>query len=274
MLMTESTTAYPIVIHFKDGRIDRGTLLSSLLSEGTLRYHPHRAGDERRSAPRLPVLTEVKSDRVTVGRASDVSARGLFLETLTPYAVGTLLTVTLRLGDADTVEADARVVFTDPGVGMGLEFKRLSAAARHRLDAAVHRLAKTSKTPLSGRRRASDRRDEPGAATRRRPWNTRKADRRCPTAHETPPPVEVALADVKSIFFVDPAQHETPPDWGPDPLDRQVTVQFRDGETIHGTLHDMPPDSVGFFLGLRLDQQNTHTVYVVKSAVKSIQTVF
>ncbi len=273
MLTTESTTAYPIVIHFKDGRIDRGTLLSSLLSEGTLRYRPQMAGDERRRSPRLPFLTEVKSDRVTVGRASDVSARGLFLETLTPYSVGTLLNVALRL-DADTIEAEARVVFTDPGVGMGLEFKRLSAAARHRLDAAVHRLAKTVQARSSGRRGTVDRRDERGAIARRQQWDTRKVERRCATDMETLPPVEVDLAHIKSIFFVDPAQHESLSDWGPDPLDRQVTVHFRDGETIHGTLHDMPPDAVGFFVGLRLDPQNTHTVYVVKSAVKSIQTVF
>jgi hypothetical protein len=230
-------------------------------------------GDERRRAPRLPFLTEVKIDRVTVGRASDVSARGLFLETLAPYAVGTLLNVTLRL-DADTIEAEARVVFTDPGVGMGLEFKRLSAAARHRLDAAVHRLAKTSQAPASGRRGTGDRRDERGAAGRRQHLDTRKADRRSPTDLESLPPVEVDLANVKSIFFVDPAQREVLADSGPDPMDRQVTVQFRDGETIHGTLHDMPDDAVGFFVGLCLDQRNTHTVYVVKSAVKSIQTGF
>lgn len=272
MLMTESTTAYPIVIHFKDGRIDRGTLLSSLLSEDTLRYRPQIPGDERRRAPRLPFLTEVKSDRVAVGRASDVSARGLFLETLTPYAVGMLLNVSLRL-DAETIEAQARVVFTDPGVGMGLEFKRLSAAARHRLDATLHRLAKASHTPVSGRRGAGDRRGGRSAAARQWQWDTRKADRRCPTNHDTPP-VEVALADVKSIFFVDPAQRDAGEDSKSDSSDRRVAIQFRDGETIHGMLDEMPPDAVGFFVGLRLDQHNTHTVYVVKSAVQSIQTVF
>jgi hypothetical protein len=272
MLTLQSATAYPIVIHFKDGCIDRGTLLSSLLAEGTLRYRPQMAGDERRRAPRLPFLTEVKIDRVMVGRASDVSARGLFLETLTPYAVGTVLNVALRL-DAETIEAEARAVFADPGVGIGIEFKRLSAAVRHRLDAALHRLAKTAQaSPSSGRRRTAERRDEPAAS--RRPWDGRKGDRRCRTDAEAQPPVEIDLANVKSIFFVDPAQHEALPEWGPDPMDRQVTVEFRDGETIHGTLHEMSPDAAGFFVALRLDERNTHTVYVVKSAVKSIQTVF
>lgn len=273
MLMLEPTTVYPIVVHFKDGRIDRGTLLSSLLSEGPLRYRPQMAGDERRSSPRLPFLTEVKIDGATVGRASDVSARGLFLETLTPYAVGTLLNVALRV-DGGAIEVDARVVFADPGVGMGLEFKRVSAAVRHRLDAAIHRLAKTvhAESPL-GRRQTVDRRDERGTV-RRRQWEGRKSDRRCVTDPETLPPVAVDLASVKSIFFVDPAQREAIPDWGADSLDRQVTVEFRDGETIHGTLHEMAPDAAGFFVALRLDERNTHTVYVAKSAVKSIQTVF
>lgn len=272
MLMLEATTAYPIVIHFKDGRVDRGTLLSSLLADGPLRYRPQMAGDERRNAPRLPFLTEVKIDRVIVGRASDVSARGLFLETLTPYAVGATLNLALQV-DSEPIEAETRVVFADPGVGIGLEFKRLSAAVRHRLDAALHRMAKAGQAvPSSGRRRNAERRDE--AASARRRWDGRKGDRRSRTDAEVLPPVEVDLGDVKSVFFVDPAQHDALPEWGADQLDRQVTVEFRDGETIHGTLREMAPDAVGFFVALRLDERNTHTVYVVKSAVKSIQTVF
>jgi hypothetical protein len=86
--------------------------------------------------------------------------------------------------------------------------------------------------------------------------------------------VDVDLASVKSIFFVDPAQHDALPEGGADQMERQVTVEFRDGETIHGTLREMSPDAEGFFVALRLDERNTHTVYVVKSAVKSIQTVF
>ncbi len=273
MLMMEPTTAYPIVIHFKDGRIDRGTLLSSLLSEGPLRYRPLMAGDERRTVARLPFLTEVKIDGCTVGRASDVSARGVFLETLTPYSVGTLLTVALRI-DGDAIEVQARVAFADPGVGMGLEFNRLSAAARHRVDAAVHRLAKTVHAPpASGRRQTGNRRDDRGAA-RRRQWDGRKGERRSGTEPDASPAVEVGLAEIKSIFFVDPAQREALPDWGADPLDRPVSVEFRDGETIHGTLHEMSPDAEGFFVALRIDERHTHTVYVVKSAVKSIQTAF
>jgi hypothetical protein len=273
MLKLEPTTAYPIVIHFKDGRIDRGTLVSSLLSDGPLRYRPQTPGDERRSVPRVPLLTEVRIEGVTVGRASDISARGFFLETLTPYAVGGVLTVALRI-DTDAIEAGARVVFVDPGVGMGLEFKRLSSAVRHRLDAAVHRLAKSAEhLTSSGRRRTGDRRDE-RANARRGQWDGRKGERRGGTEQEALPPVEVNLADVKSIFFVDPAQREAIPDWGADPMERQVTVQFRDGETIHGTLHEMSPEADGFFVALRLDERNTHTVYVVKSAVTSIQTVF
>ncbi|MEW6684166.1 MAG: PilZ domain-containing protein [Nitrospirota bacterium] len=272
MLMLEPTTAYPIIIHFKDGRIDRGTLLSSLLAEGPLRYRPQTAADERRGVPRLPFLTEVKVDRVMVGRASDVSVRGMFLETLTPYAVGTVLHVALRV-DTETIEAEARVVFADPGVGIGLEFKRLSAAVRHRLEAVLHRLAKTTQASPSSGRRTTERRDDAGTA--RRPWDGRKGERRSRTGLHELPPAEVDLANVKSVFFVDPAPNDNAlPEWGADPMDRQVTVEFRDGETIHGTLREMSPDALGFFVALRLDERNTHSVYVVKSAVKSIQTVF
>jgi hypothetical protein len=86
--------------------------------------------------------------------------------------------------------------------------------------------------------------------------------------------VQVDLTTVKSIFFVDPDERSTATEWESDPLDRQVTVEFRDGEMIQGTLRDFSPDTAGFFVALRLDERNAHTVYVVKSAVKSIQTVF
>ncbi|MFZ5876809.1 MAG: PilZ domain-containing protein [Nitrospirota bacterium] len=271
--MSESS-AQPIVIHFKDGRIDRGLLASSLLTHETLQYRPRTIDGERRGDSRLPVLTDAKIDRLTVVRVTDVSARGAFVETLTPYPVGTVVTVSLRLG-AEPIETAARIAFSDPGVGMGVEFIRLSTAERHRLDAGLHRLVNGGSTAVSGRRRAANRRTSPGPDARPR-WDGRRQDRRQSNVSvmETAQPIPVDLETVKSIFFVESTVRPEVAEGGAALLDRQVTVEFRDGEMIQGTLGDFSPDTVGFFIALRLDERHAHTVYVVKSAVKSLQTVF
>jgi hypothetical protein len=267
----ESRT-HAIVIHFQDGRIDRGVLASSLFTGTTLTYRPNMVNGERRNTERVPLLTEAKIDRLTVGRVTDVSADGAFVETLAPYPVGTALTLTLRLA-GEPIDASARVVFSDPGVGMGLEFTRLTTAERSRIDAALHRLWRRGHAQSAGRRRDANRRNTRGSSAPRR-WDARHRERRHAAQSETAAPVVVDLAGVKSIFFVE--SNEGPPGGklGGDPLDREVTVEFRDGEMIHGTIRDLDENTPGFFVALRLDEDHTHTVYVVKSAVKSIQTVF
>lgn len=271
--MPESSVHH-IVIHFKDGRIDRGLLTSSLLTHETLRYRPQAVTGERRGDSRLPYLTDVTIDRVTVGRVTDVSASGTFVETLAPYTVGMTVTLSLRL-DADPLETAARVVFSDPGVGMGVEFTGLSAAARHRLDAGLHRLGNGGHGPTTGRRRAANRRTARPPAPGAPPWwNGRKEDRRQCADGESAEPITVDLETVKSIFFVESDERPGVGAGGSDFADRHVTVEFRDGEAIQGTLTDFTSDTVGFFVALRLDERHTHTVYVVKSAVKSLQTVF
>jgi hypothetical protein len=266
------SSGQPIVIHFKDGRIDRGLLASSLLTHETLRYRPQVINGERRGDSRLPILTDVKVDRLAVGRVTDVSARGAFVETLAPYPVGTVVTVSLRLG-AEPIETAARVVFSDPGVGIGVEFIRLSTVARHRIDAGLFRLVNGERDSVSGRRRAATRRAVPAPCASPR-WDGRKQDRRQAAEMEPADPIAVDLETVKSIFFVESDERPGVGAGGADPLDRQVTLEFRNGEMIQGTLRDFAPDTVGFFIALRLDERHAHTVYVVKSAVKSLQTVF
>ncbi|MFZ5863425.1 MAG: PilZ domain-containing protein [Nitrospirota bacterium] len=262
--------AQPIVIHFKDGRLDRGLLTSSLLTHESLQYCRRGVYGERRSDPRLWFVADVKIDQVTVGRVTDVNARGAFVETLAPYATGTVITMSLRL-DADPIDTAARVVFSDPGVGMGVEFLRLTAATRHRVDAALHRLNGASGSG-AGRRRGSRRHTPaPGHAPR---WDERKQDRRHAATDESPEPIAVDLEQVKSVFFVESDARPEIAGGNSDPLDRQVTVEFRDGETIQGTLRDFAPETVGFFITLRVDERHAHTVYVVKSSVKSLETVF
>jgi hypothetical protein len=267
--MPESS-AQPIVIHFKDGRIDRGILVSSLLTHEALRYRPQTITGERRGDSRLPVLTDAKIDRLSVVRVTDVSARGAFVETLTPYPMGTVVSMSMRLG-SEPIEAAARIVFADPGVGMGVEFIQLTTAERHRLDAALHRLVNRGRGPVSGRRRTENRRTEPTIDSRPR-WDGRRQDRRQTTETTAADTIAVDLETVKSIFFVESDERPGVGNSAADPFDREVAVEFRDGEMIQGTVRDFSLDTVGFFISLRLDDRHAHTVYVVKSAVKCLQT--
>ncbi|HET8759950.1 MAG TPA: PilZ domain-containing protein [Nitrospiria bacterium] len=270
---TPEPWTHAIVIHFQDGRIDRGVLTSSLFSGTTLTYRPNLVTGERRTVVRVPLLTEAKIDRLTVGRVTDVSAQGAFVETLAPYPIGTALTISLRI-DNELINAPARVVFSDPGVGMGLEFTRPSTAEWNRVDAALHRLVRGERTQSAGRRRDANRRTGRGAPAGPRRWDARHRDRRHVAQPETAAPIMVDLAKVKSVFFIESNDQPRNGNSGGDPLDREVTVEFRDGEMIHGTMGELDSDAPGFFVALRLDEQHTHTVYVVKSAVKSIQTAF
>jgi len=263
-----------IVIHFADGSIESGVLRSSLLTGTTLRYLPQDPVDPRRRVPRVPFLNEVRIDHLGVRRGVDLSTRGMYVETLTPYNKGALLHVTLRFGQ-ESIDATAKAVFIDPGIGMGLEFQGLSAAARHTLEALVQLALSHSDSALPLVRRAN----EPGrraAAPTRAPsprWNARKRDRRESSRPSTPTPIEVELSRLKSIFFVDRISGPDFAGRGPHPIEKQVVVAFRDGEEIHGTLHEISHESPGFFLDLHLSDRISHTVYVVKHAVKSIQTV-
>ncbi len=263
-----------IVIHFANGSIENGVLRSSLLTGTTLRYLPQEPVDPRRRVPRVPFLKEVRVDHLGVRRGVDLSTRGMYVETLSPYAKGVLLHVTLRFGQ-ESIDVTAKVVFIDPGIGMGLEFQGLSAAVRHTLDGLVQLAFSHSAASIPRARRVN----EPGrraAAQTRTPaprWDVRRRDRRQSSPPAPPTPVEVELSRLKSIFFVDRISNSDFADAGPHPIEKQVVVAFRDGEEIQGTLHEISHETPGFFLDLYLGDRVSHTVYVVKNAVKSIQTV-
>lgn len=263
-----------ILIHFTDGRVENGLLQSCLLTDRTLRYTPQTPLGERRLTPRVPFLNEVKIDQMGVRRGVDLSTRGMYVETLTPYPVGTRFEVRLRYGE-DTIEVGAKAVFADPGIGMGLEFQRLRTATRQRLEAWVQRAApQADHRALRGRRATDDRRrrDATKAGPPRR-WNTRKVERRVALDPAATAPVEVEFASLKSVFFLDQTSKPNARSVVPVSLDRHVIVAFRDGEEIQGVLHDLSPETPGFFIDLRPSEHVSHTVYVVKSAVKSIQTI-
>jgi hypothetical protein len=90
------------------------------------------SGGEKRKFARRPFIAEIQygSDSpVLAARISDISLRGLFIETINDVELGAKVTFPLRL-PADTAEkpvsGEAAVTWSQPTVGMGMRFTRTS----------------------------------------------------------------------------------------------------------------------------------------------------
>jgi uncharacterized protein (TIGR02266 family) len=95
----------------------------------------------RRSSPRVvlgvPVAYRV-GNTIATSLTLNVSHGGVAVRTTNPHETGTLLRVRFRLpGDHGEVDAEARVVWSDPRAGMGLQFVGVDARTQARLDAYV-----------------------------------------------------------------------------------------------------------------------------------------
>jgi hypothetical protein len=81
---------------------------------------------DRRAAPRYPLILAAEVVEITTGatlnaRSSDVSRTGCYIDSLNPIPVGSQAKIQLRHGNT-VFEATARVVYTCPGLGMGLHW--------------------------------------------------------------------------------------------------------------------------------------------------------
>ena len=95
---------------------------------------------ERRNTPRLPKIIEIQyssnSPPIT-SRISDLSSRGIFIDTINPLQAGDRVTFKFRLTDAPDekpIEGEGIVVWNQQMVGMGIEFADLSEENQKRLD--------------------------------------------------------------------------------------------------------------------------------------------
>ena len=106
---------------------------------------PHLFPDEhnRRASPRVALNAPVSyrvGNTIATGLSLNVSTGGLAVRTTNPLDVGTCVKIRFRLpkGGHD-IEADARVAWAEPRLGMGFQFTRLDAADRTALDTFVTR---------------------------------------------------------------------------------------------------------------------------------------
>ncbi len=99
----------------------------------------------RRQYRRVVLVTEVECEaleRKEVMVTRDVSAGGMFITARYPLPIDSYLTVTFRLRLNDTpIFSRARVRYTQPGVGMGIQFLDLSDETRAKLQKFVDEIA-------------------------------------------------------------------------------------------------------------------------------------
>lgn len=97
-----------------------------------------RLGQERRNSARYPFTamcdaTEPRSGAKTIGRTSDLGRGGCYIDTIGPFPEGTNLIVRINR-DQQTLKIAARVIFAQPGMGMGLAFAAAEPDQRGTLD--------------------------------------------------------------------------------------------------------------------------------------------
>jgi PilZ domain len=86
---------------------------------------------ERHKILQLIALYEQRAAAPMRVTATDISASGCYVETISPFAMGTSLTVDLRFG-TERILTRAFVRASDPGVGMGIEFVGLTTDEQRR----------------------------------------------------------------------------------------------------------------------------------------------
>ena len=120
---------------------------------------PLRTGADRRVHPRyafkaaIEVVASEPGARIKT-RVKDLSQQGCYVDTDSPFALGTVTEVRLSKG-AEAFEAQARVVYNQPGKGMGLMFVAIRPDQLQTLDAWIVESRETSW--LAANRRRSQR---------------------------------------------------------------------------------------------------------------------
>jgi len=253
-----------VTILYKDGRIQDAILQSNPSTGQNFRYLLKSHISDRRKFPRLPFIKEVKIENKGIRRTIDLSSRGIYVECITQYPIGDILPISFELGK-NTFHAKCRVAFKDPGIGMGLEFYRLSHSMQLRIDVLVQRAKNKSLGEFSkGRRKNLDRRnpkDNILPLSCSVPSRRNSKDRRYKLAFSKKL-IEGDISAVKTIFF----PKSLPLFNG---IGSPVLIEYRDGEEIKASFYEIPHESLGFFVDL-ISNKPRHTLFVVKSAVKHI----
>lgn len=93
---------------------------------------------ERRSAPRQHFVAEAQIIEIASGvklsaRSCDLVVDGCYVDTLSPFPVGTLVRIRLKKGET-IIELNGNVVYQLPGLGMGIAFRDLTPESHAALE--------------------------------------------------------------------------------------------------------------------------------------------
>jgi hypothetical protein len=111
-----------------------------------------RREDRRHKVTAVAEVVEGNSGAKMLTKVGDLSRRGCFLETGTPFPVHSVTQVHIRK-DKESFQAEARVVSASAGRGMGLQFTAIDVEQRHILSAWL-RASFNSSWESSNRRRS------------------------------------------------------------------------------------------------------------------------
>jgi hypothetical protein len=92
--------------------------------------------DDRRQSQRALFCNEVEVVGYGPRRSSDLSAGGMFLETIAAFPKDTVLQLRFKLAENQStpIAVHARVLYVATGIGVGVEFMDLSPEDRMRIE--------------------------------------------------------------------------------------------------------------------------------------------
>jgi PilZ domain-containing protein len=124
---------------------------SPLVKNGT-KLRAQGGGKERRAEPRYPVAamaeaTDAKTHTRITGRISDIGIGGCYFEVMSPFAMGADVHVRITRNEK-SFSANAKVLYSTGGMGMGLIFTSIAPEQRQILAAWVGELSGSGVAPL------------------------------------------------------------------------------------------------------------------------------
>jgi hypothetical protein len=113
---------------------------------GTATNEAERRGGDRHLVIASAEIVELSSGARFSTRTTDLGPGGCFVDTLTPFPVGSKVRVTVYKANSH-FECRGSVVYSQQGLGMGVAFDQLEAKQREALDAWIAELTH-GRTPI------------------------------------------------------------------------------------------------------------------------------